>query len=160
MLGALCFGGCAPRSDLNRAMVLVLTGCVEMSRALETSSEGILHSQLLVCFPSSPQQTNCIDRQKQDYGEEICKTTGLRKLKQANTEIMFGVWVVGAGGGQGQGGSSSRAVRRWWRGSRGGVEMFEEKSEVTSPCKLLWTETNRSALRLLILVLGSARTKR
>lgn len=42
----------------------------------------------------------------------------------------------------------------------GGVEMFEEKSEVTSPCKLLWTETNRSALRLLILVLGSARTKR
>lgn len=52
MLGALRFGGCAPRSDLNRAVVLALSACVEMSRALETSSEGILHSQLLVRFPS------------------------------------------------------------------------------------------------------------
>lgn len=52
MLGALRFGGCALRSDLNRAVVLVLSACVEMSRALETSSEGILHSQLLVRFPS------------------------------------------------------------------------------------------------------------
>lgn len=81
-------------------------------------------------LPFSLQQTNCIDRQKQDYGEEICKTTGLWKLKQANTEIMFGVWVVGAGGGQGQGGSSNRAVRRWWRGSRrGGTRCLRRKAK-------------------------------
>lgn len=54
------------------------------------------------------------------------------------------------------GGSAAVVARQ----QAGGFEMLEEKSKVTSPCKLLWTETKRSALRLLILVLGSARTKR
>lgn len=70
-------------------------------------------------LPSSLLQTNCIDRQKQDYGEEICKTTGLWKLKQANIVIMLGDGQDGVAGGRGQHRSSNSGCdaglpQRWW----------------------------------------------
>lgn len=46
-------------------------------------------------------------------GEEICKTTGLWKLKQANTEIMFGDWVEQRWGRMGMGWA------QWFSGTAG-----------------------------------------
>lgn len=69
---------------LTNTFVCMCKGC---------SFKGFILSQ--PCFtssPTSPHQTNCTDRQRQDYEEEICKTTGLQELNQANIEIRFGKW--------------------------------------------------------------------
>ena len=109
----LHFWGCEPCLDLKWALVPNLTWHV-WKRAEPWKPVPKTSSIPSNCFlHSSPQQTNCIDRQKQDYGEEICKTTGLWKLKQANTEIMFGDWVEQRWGRMGMGWA------QWFSGTAG-----------------------------------------
>lgn len=88
----------------------VSQGVLENGYSLGNQQQRLSPFPATFHLPSSPQQTNCIDRQKQDYGEEICKTTGLWKLKQANIGIMFRSGQDGVGGGRGQLGSSNFAV--------------------------------------------------
>lgn len=109
-------------------------------RSLENRQQRLSPFPVTFHLPSSPQQTNCIDRQKQDYSEEICKTTGLWKLKQANIEIMFR---------SGEEGDSTGAVAWLWcwsgtvmvRQQERGFDVFLGQKLSIYPCKLLWMVT-------------------